>query len=203
ALFRSFHDFAGDVGEAKVAALEAVGEAQVIEAEEVEDRGVEIVDMHRVARDVPADLVGFAIGEPAFDSATGEQDRKRIRMMISTGDLLVPGTILAQRGSAELTAPDDERFIEQSAFLEVVDQRRHGLVAHTGVEHQFVIEIRMMIPGSVDDIDEANATLHEPSREEAIGGEALVLARTATTFHLDVRIRSIDAITIERARIFF
>jgi len=51
-----FNDFAGDVGEAKVAALEAVGEAQVIEAEEVEDCGVEIVDMHRVARDVPADL---------------------------------------------------------------------------------------------------------------------------------------------------
>jgi hypothetical protein len=42
-------DFAVDVGEAEVAALEAVGEAGVIEAEEMEEGGVEVVDADGVA----------------------------------------------------------------------------------------------------------------------------------------------------------
>jgi hypothetical protein len=36
------------VGEAKIAALESVGEAFVVDAEEVEDGGLDIVDVDRV-----------------------------------------------------------------------------------------------------------------------------------------------------------
>src|SRR5689334_13499171 len=39
------HDLAADVGQAEIAALETVGQLRVIEAEEVQDRGVQVVDV--------------------------------------------------------------------------------------------------------------------------------------------------------------
>src|SRR5262249_52298961 len=46
-------DPSADVGEAEVAALEAVGQPRVVEAEQVQDRGMIVVDVHRVLDDVP------------------------------------------------------------------------------------------------------------------------------------------------------
>ena len=54
------HHLARHVGQAEIAALEAVGQLQVVEAEQVQDRGVEVVDVDRVLDDVPADVVGLA-----------------------------------------------------------------------------------------------------------------------------------------------
>ena len=54
------------VGEAEVAALETVGEFLVIEAEEVEERGVEVVDVDFVFDDAEAEFVGRAEDGAAF-----------------------------------------------------------------------------------------------------------------------------------------
>jgi len=51
------HDGAGDVGEAAVAALEAIRELRVVEAELVQNRRVQIVHVDRIIGDVPRDLV--------------------------------------------------------------------------------------------------------------------------------------------------
>ncbi len=57
------------VGEAEVAALVAEGEALVVEAELVQDGGVEVVHVHGVLGDVEAELVRFAVGEAGFVAA--------------------------------------------------------------------------------------------------------------------------------------
>ena len=49
-----------DVGQAEVAALEAEGELQVVEAEQVQDRGLQVVDVDAVFDGVEAELVGRA-----------------------------------------------------------------------------------------------------------------------------------------------
>ena len=43
-------DLPVDVGQAEVAALEAVGEPLVVDAQAVQDRGVQIVDVDRACR---------------------------------------------------------------------------------------------------------------------------------------------------------
>ena len=47
------------VGQAEVAALESEGEPFVVDAEQVQDRGLEVVDVDRVAGDVHAEVVGL------------------------------------------------------------------------------------------------------------------------------------------------
>ena len=67
-------DFAADVGEPEVAALVAVGELQVIEPKEVQQRGVEVVHMDGVFGNSPADFVGLAVDLATFDSATSHPE---------------------------------------------------------------------------------------------------------------------------------
>ena len=56
------HDIAVDVGEAEVSAVVAEGEPLVIQAQQVEDGGVEVVMRDSVLDGVHAELVGGAVG---------------------------------------------------------------------------------------------------------------------------------------------
>ena len=53
-----------DIGQAEVAALVAVGQARVVDPQEVEDGGVQVVDVDRVLDDVVGEVVGLAVGDP-------------------------------------------------------------------------------------------------------------------------------------------
>lgn len=52
------NDLAGHVGEPEVTALEAIGEPGMVDAEQVQNRRLEIVRMDRVLRDVVTEVVG-------------------------------------------------------------------------------------------------------------------------------------------------
>ena len=65
-----------DVGEALVAALAGEGEALEVEAEEVEDRGVEVGDVAAVGDGVVAEVVGGAVGLPALIPPPASQTEK-------------------------------------------------------------------------------------------------------------------------------
>ena len=54
-------DVAVDVGEAVLAALEFVGEGGVVDAELVEDGGLEVVDVDAVLGDIVPEVVGGAV----------------------------------------------------------------------------------------------------------------------------------------------
>src|SRR6187401_3188153 len=60
------HDAAAHVGEAEVAAAVAVGQALVVDAHEVQNRRVQVVDVDLVLDGVPAEVVGGPIGEAAL-----------------------------------------------------------------------------------------------------------------------------------------
>lgn len=136
-----FYEFSGDVGESKIAALEAVREAEVIESEQVEQRRVEIIDVDWVTRDIPTDFVGFTVGESAFESAASHQDGECEGVMVTPCDVLAAAAIFAERGSSKLASDDDEGFVEQAALFEVFDKGGNGLVGHACVEGEFVIEV--------------------------------------------------------------
>src|SRR5260221_9469841 len=119
-----------DVGEAQVAATPAVGEAFVIHAHQVEDRGVQVVNRDDVLDGAVAEFVGGPVGLAPTNAASGQPDRKALWIVVATL------ATLGKRRSSEFTGKDQKRAVKQSAGLEVFDQSGDRLVdrqSHLGV----------------------------------------------------------------------
>ena len=63
-----------DIGEAEAAALQFEGQLFVIDAELVEQGGVEIMHVDAIRRDVVREVVGFTEAEAGFESTTRRPD---------------------------------------------------------------------------------------------------------------------------------
>src|SRR5258706_6202173 len=130
------------VGQAIVAALEAERQAGVIEAQAIEQRRVEVVDVDRVASDVEAVIVGLAEVLSAANAAAGQPHREAAAVMVAAV-VLWRELALAIHRAAELAAPDDQRLVEQAALLEVSDQRGTRLIDVAALQTQVRRQIVM------------------------------------------------------------
>ena len=82
---------------------------------------LEVVHVNLVFGDVISDLVGRSNRLPRLESAAGEPHGESINVVIPPQELLAIFTLW---GSAKLTAPNDNRLVQQSALFEIRDQRR-------------------------------------------------------------------------------
>ena len=92
--------------------LKFVGQPGVIETEQLQHRGVQVVDVHLVFCDVEAQLVGLPDPGSGLDSAAGHPHGECVRMMIAA-----VGAALHHRSPAEFAAPDHQRIVQQSALF--------------------------------------------------------------------------------------
>ena len=153
-----------------MAALELEGELFVVDAELMQDRRVEVVDVNWIADDVVAEVVGLAVGDPRLDAAAGHPDREAARVMITA--VVRGGQVsLAIDRASELAAPDDQRVVEQPAPLQVENQGGTRLVDVAGLIRHLCREVRVLIPAHVEELDEPHASFSQPSGEEAVRGE--------------------------------
>ena len=67
-----------------VAARVAVGELFVIDAKQVQDRGLKIVDMDRILGYVEAKIVGSPMNMTMFDATAGQPYTEGVWMMVAT-----------------------------------------------------------------------------------------------------------------------
>ena len=112
-LFEAGVDFAFVLVDALGAALVRVDELRVVDAEEVQNRGVEVVHVEFVFHGVEAEVIGGADGLAAAHAAAGHPHRKARGVVIAA-------TVLLAHGSAtEFAAPDDEGLVEEAAGFEV------------------------------------------------------------------------------------
>src|SRR5881296_1131120 len=72
-----------DVSETVIAAFETIGQLGVINAQTVEQGGVEIVHMHWIFDDVVAEVVGFSQRETLLNSAASHPNAEAARVMIA------------------------------------------------------------------------------------------------------------------------
>src|SRR4051794_37648209 len=75
-------DVAVDVGQTEVAAAVVEGQPLMVEAEQMQYRGVPVVNMHRVLDRLVAELVGRPIGQPAPDAAAGHPDGEPFAVVV-------------------------------------------------------------------------------------------------------------------------
>ena len=114
-------------GESHVETLEFIAQATVVDAQTVQDGGIQVVDVNGVFDDVVTKVVGLAIDHAGLDSAAGHPDGKTLRMMVAA--IVFTGEItLAVDGPAKLSTPDNESIFEQAALLEVLNQCPTGLI---------------------------------------------------------------------------
>src|SRR5262245_58175508 len=104
-----FHNLSLHIGQPEIATLVAECEFFVIETEQVEERGLEIVDLDFVPGNAEAEFVGFAEYEPFFDARAGQENRKAIGIMVAAKDFAAGGAAFAKRSAAKFAAPDDQR----------------------------------------------------------------------------------------------
>jgi hypothetical protein len=115
------HDLAVEVGEPEVALGVAVGQPGVVEAEEVEDRGVQVGDVDRLLDGQVAEFVDGVLDVSAADAAAGQPDLEAPVVVIAAHTGLAVDH-LDGRGRTELAATEHQRLLEQPATLEVREQ---------------------------------------------------------------------------------
>jgi hypothetical protein len=85
--YQRVHHVSVHVGESEVAARHAVGQLFVIEAQQLQDSRVQVVDVHPVLHGLEAEFVGGPVHLATFHPATGEPHREAPVVMVAAVDL--------------------------------------------------------------------------------------------------------------------
>ena len=78
------HDVTVYVGQAEVSTRVSIGQLLMVEAHEVQDRGVQIVNVDSVFDGGQSKLIGRAVAESAFDTAAGHPDGVAVVVVVAT-----------------------------------------------------------------------------------------------------------------------
>ena len=138
----------------------------MIEAEAVEHRRVEVVDVDLVGDGGGAEFIGRAVDGAALDAAAGQHDGERLGVVVAAG--VVVAVFVFGGLAAELAAPNDEGAVEEAALFEVGEERGERAVDLTGLGGEFLVEVLVMVPAVVPDLDDAHAALDEPAGDKEL-----------------------------------
>ena len=164
------HDVAGDIGKSIVATSEAVSQAFVIDAKQMQDRGLQIVYVDGLFSDIEAEVVGTAVNVSLANTTSGEPDTEGLWMMVASVGLLT-ATDFAHGCSSKFSGHHDKCFIQQTALIEIVDESGDAAVGHFTVPAKSSSEIAVMIPRAVNQMHEANTAFHHSAGQQAVGAE--------------------------------
>src|SRR5215471_16408098 len=103
-------DLTGDISQAKVAALELEGQPFVVDAQAMENRGLQVIDMNRVRDHIVRVVVGFSERNPCSDAAASQPHDKAARVMVAAV-VHISQLALAVNGSSKLSTPYDQGVI--------------------------------------------------------------------------------------------
>ena len=113
----------------------------MIEAEEVEHGGVEVVEVDFALHSAVAVVVGVAVTDAAFYAATSHPGGEAEGIVTASVALLggfAIGEVLLIRRAAEFATPNDERIFKETACFEIADQSGDGLIDSGAVLGRFL-----------------------------------------------------------------
>ena len=101
------------IGKAKIPTLKTKGQSLVVQSQQMQDRGVKIMDMNLVLDNMKAKIIGLSERDSRLDTAARQANGKCVWMMIAP----VAMVTIDHRCPAKFTTPDNQGVIEQSAIL--------------------------------------------------------------------------------------
>lgn len=123
-------DFPSDIGQPEITSLEPEGQLGVVDAKQVEDGRLQVMNVNPVLGNVKSEFISFANGLSRFDACAGQPDRVRVGMMVAS--LKIAGVVwvwrLAHGSAAKLASPNHQCVLQHPALFEILDQRATGLV---------------------------------------------------------------------------
>ncbi len=138
-----------DIGETEIPAGVPECERLMVETEEVKERGMEVMDMHRVLGSGESKFIGAAIDGSAFDPATGKPHGEAVIVVVATVLLTGVGAWCGQLDGgcpAKFTAPNHQCILEHAALLEIGQQGADRLVALFGQATVTFFNVVVVIP---------------------------------------------------------
>jgi hypothetical protein len=115
----------------------------MIESEQMQNRGVQVVHVHFVFYREMTELVGFTKRKAAFHSAARQPHRETTGIVIAARAIL-----LRIRRAPKFTAPPNNRVFKQAALLQVGEQCRDRFVHGTSVVGM-LRQIRVLVPRGI------------------------------------------------------
>src|SRR4051812_32421022 len=131
--------------------------------------GVEIVNADRIGRDVVAEIIRRTVSDSRLHAAAGEPHREAPRMMVAA-IVIGPEIALAIHSAAEFTAPDDKRFVQKAALLEVLDESGRGLVGFSGALTELTGKPIVRVPPAMKELHKSNAAFAQAASDQHIVG---------------------------------
>ncbi len=147
-----------DIGQPEMPALEFVSQALVVDTKTVQQRRLQIVDMHGILDDVVAIVVGLPDADAGLDSTSGHPHGKTARMMVAAV-VRVCQLALAVDGPAEFATPHHESLIQKPSLLQILNQRCRSLVGSFALQRQVAWQVVMLVPAAMIELDKAYAAL--------------------------------------------
>ncbi len=164
-------DLTADIGEAMITSVVAEGELFVIETEQVEEGGVQIVHVDLAIHGEVPEVVGGAPREPGFHATPGQPGGEAAGIVIATGSIL-----FRVRRATEFSAPPYEGVFEEPASMEIGEETGDGFVGGAGVLG-VAWKVAVLIPAwvggvvAVGDLDEADAGLAQAAGHKTLAAE--------------------------------
>ena len=162
------------IGKAVVAALVLVGQLLVVDTQQMQAGGVKVMHVHRIFHDTETKFIRGSIRDAFLQSPTGHPDGEAFPVVVPSWSSLGAGSgvvFLNHGGASEFSAPNDQGVLEESALFQVGDKAGAGLVDALGLPGKGGINILVVIPAIVENLDEADAPLDQPASEKAVSGE--------------------------------
>ena len=122
----------------------------------MQHRGVHVLDMEDIVNRAAANLIGCPDRCAALDAASGHPGGEAVAVVIATA----ARSVLRRWLTTELTAPDDQRVLQESSFLEVLNQPGNWLVGFARMQVVIGLHVRVSIPVVVV-VSTTGINLHE------------------------------------------
>src|ERR1700744_5060270 len=133
------------VRQAEVPAAIPVSQLRVIYAHQIQNRGMDIVDMHRLLDGFKAEIVSGSINGASFHGPTGQPHGEAERIVIPALLHSPASSYFADWSATELRTADHERIFPETALFQVFDHRRECLIGVLRID--FVCEdVGMSVP---------------------------------------------------------
>ena len=175
-----------DISEPIIAARVTISELFVVDAKQVQDGGVNVMDMHFIHGCLESKFIALSVGGATTCSTSCEEHAKAMGVVVTSV------AIFTHRCAAKFASPNNERIIEHSPLFQIADERGDGAV---NVRRELPcggVVVRVGIPRlsvAIIDLHESDASFDESSCHQTPVGKmaAAIYLASLLWFKLDIK----------------